>query len=349
MIPSELLGSLPRIPKLHAAAVESRKSDGKIPAGFKALQREAVQQTLADLEEIGSYPLSDGEQSKPSYLTYSVAGLHNIMPDGVVVQYIDGHGRRLPRLTEGPFAYTQYAGDYVREAMRFTDKPLKQAVISPATMFLIYPKSGVLNYSPVEFLNDVIGQAEMDLRSCLAQRCKYLQIDSPEMAMAIHIDSSGELLQKFISVSNLLLDRFSPSERLGIGIHICSGCDQGSSFCTENEYCHLLKEIFKLHVDKVYLPLQKFKHKDKVLQTIRQYANAWNKIYLGVTDVRPGNPLASSKEVAERIKFIAKYLPLHQIGTTDDCGFASFADADSVSRSFALNAIRARLDGSKML
>ncbi|KAI0988338.1 hypothetical protein GJ496_002525 [Pomphorhynchus laevis] len=345
MIPTELLGSLPRSQEL-LKAVKSSEATGKVPAGMGQLQLSAVQQAIIDLEKTGSTLLTDGEQSKPSYLTYAVAGLKNVEPDGAVVQYIDGHGRRLPRLTKGPFSYNKYAGDYVYQARKFTAKPLKQAVISPASMFLMYPKSGIEEYPPNEFLEDVIGQSELDLRSCLGQNCSNLQIDAPELSMSIGIDSRAELLQKFIAVNNVLLDRFVPSQRLDIGVHICSGCDQGSSLCTEAEYCELLKEVFKLHTDKLYLPLEKFKNKDEILQIIHKYKNPWNKLYIGVVDVRPGVPEPTPEQIIQRIQRIARYIPLNQLGTTDDCGFASFADTESMSRRFALNSITARVQGT---
>jgi 5-methyltetrahydropteroyltriglutamate--homocysteine methyltransferase len=44
----------------------------------------------------------------------------------------------------------------------------------------------------------------------------------------------------------------------------------------------------------------------------------------------------------------AKYIPIEQMGTTDDCGFAPFSDDTSTSRDTAFAKIRARVEGTAM-
>jgi 5-methyltetrahydropteroyltriglutamate--homocysteine methyltransferase len=44
----------------------------------------------------------------------------------------------------------------------------------------------------------------------------------------------------------------------------------------------------------------------------------------------------------------ASYLPLSQLGTTDDCAFAPFADDTSTSRDIAFEKIRARVAGAML-
>jgi methionine synthase II (cobalamin-independent) len=41
-------------------------------------------------------------------------------------------------------------------------------------------------------------------------------------------------------------------------------------------------------------------------------------------------------------------LPLQQLGTTDDCGFAPFADDTSTARDIAFRKIRARVEGTEL-
>jgi 5-methyltetrahydropteroyltriglutamate--homocysteine methyltransferase len=44
----------------------------------------------------------------------------------------------------------------------------------------------------------------------------------------------------------------------------------------------------------------------------------------------------------------AKYIPVEQLGTTDDCGFAPFSDDTSTPREVAFAKIRARVIGTDM-
>ncbi len=99
------------------------------------------------MEATGSPIVSDGEQRSSSFATYpltdTLAGTglaDNLAADG---QYFaifdDGHHRQLPRLTGGPFQYKTYAAEYLKLAMTMAKKPLKQAVIAPSMLALLYP------------------------------------------------------------------------------------------------------------------------------------------------------------------------------------------------------------------
>ena len=50
----------------------------------------------------------------------------------------DGHHRQLPRLMGGPFRYKTYAAEFTAKAKKMASKPLKQAVIAPSMLALLY-------------------------------------------------------------------------------------------------------------------------------------------------------------------------------------------------------------------
>jgi 5-methyltetrahydropteroyltriglutamate--homocysteine methyltransferase len=52
--------------------------------------------------------------------------------------------------------------------------------------------------------------------------------------------------------------------------------------------------------------------------------------------------------VRDRIIEAARYIPLEQLGTTDDCGFSPFSDDTSTSREMAFAKIRARVLGTAL-
>ena len=64
-----------------------------------------MRDTLRRFEATGSPVVTDGEQRKPSFATYPVAGLPTSPPGGVTIPFEDGHTRQLPVLTTGPFRY----------------------------------------------------------------------------------------------------------------------------------------------------------------------------------------------------------------------------------------------------
>src|ERR1035438_619423 len=83
-IPTEPIGSIPRPAWLLAAMAgraEGRTSDDDLGE----LYEQAVRETIERLEALGSPVVSDGEQSKPSFATYPVAGSADLAPDGAVI------------------------------------------------------------------------------------------------------------------------------------------------------------------------------------------------------------------------------------------------------------------------
>nr|MBA3600872.1 5-methyltetrahydropteroyltriglutamate--homocysteine methyltransferase [Acidobacteriota bacterium] len=148
-IPTENVGSLPRPAKLQAAIADY--DAGRIThEELKAVQDEACKDSIERMEATGSPINSDGEQRASSFATYPLAetlagtGLaDNLAGDGQYFAiFTDGHHRQLPRLTGGPFRYKTYAADYLREAVKMAHKPLKQAVIAPSMLYLLYPLDG---------------------------------------------------------------------------------------------------------------------------------------------------------------------------------------------------------------
>src|SRR4051812_12812467 len=129
-IPTEPVGSVPR--PLGLISAVSRSGDGSDPK-LDALYEDAVRDTVKRFEATRSPVITDGEQRKyHNFWTYCVHGLPNTPPEGFKIPFSAGHTRRMPRLTSGPFRYRRYADSYLDTARRYTDLPLKQAVISPS-------------------------------------------------------------------------------------------------------------------------------------------------------------------------------------------------------------------------
>src|SRR6187431_446433 len=163
-IPTEPIGSIPRPPELIDAVRASDIGDPALEPLFDA----AIRDTIAHFEATGSPIITDGEQRKyQNFWTYSVHGLPNIAPDGFKIPFSAGHTRRMPRLTAGPFRYKVYADRYLDIALRYAHVPVKQAVISPSALSLMYPAEGIPGYSREEFIHDLLHEHEAEVRGCL--------------------------------------------------------------------------------------------------------------------------------------------------------------------------------------
>ena len=210
------VGSVPR-PKYLVDALGAYAQQQINENELQQLFDKALKETIQRFEETGSPVITDGEQTKPSFATYPISGIKNLSPNGVVIPFADGHTRQLPKITTGPFHYTTYAEGYLKKAKRLTSLPVKQAVISVSAISLLYPQEGIENYSHEQFINDLVNEAEADIRKCLNAGAHLVQIDFTEGRLALKLDPSKNLLKSFIDLNNKVLSRFSEEERKKIG------------------------------------------------------------------------------------------------------------------------------------
>jgi len=345
-IPTEPIGSIPRPPELIEGVQEF--AAGRIPrAEMRSLYDRAVRDTIQRFEATGSPIISDGEQTKPSFVTYPIHGLETLAPDGVTIPFADGHVRQLPRLTAGPFRYATYADAFLDEAKKHTRVPVKQAVISASALSLLYPQEGIPGYSRNAFLDDLVREAEQDIRRCLTKGASNVQIDFTEGRLSVKLDPTKQVLKDFVGLNNRVLERFTPAERKRIGVHTCPGGDRDSTHSADVDYGQLLPTLFELNVGNFYIQLASEKDRRRVLRIIKEHAKPDQRIFIGVID--PINPrVETPAEVRDRVLEAAEVLPFAQLGTTDDCGFAPFGDDTSTTRDTAFEKIRARVSGTKL-
>jgi 5-methyltetrahydropteroyltriglutamate--homocysteine methyltransferase len=345
MIPTEPIGSVPRPPELIDAITEL--GDGTDPR-LEPLYDAAIEDTVRLFEATGSPVISDGEQRKyHNFWTYSVEGLENTAPDGFRIPFAAGHVRRMPRLTAGPFRYKRYADRFLEQAKRYATVPVKQAVISPSALSLMYPADGIPNYPREEFIEDLVNEHVTEVRRCLDKGAHSVQIDFTEARLAIKIDRTGGLLASFIDLNNLALGRLTASERRHIGVHTCPGGDRDSTHSADVPYAALLPSLFQLNVTNFYLSLAGERDREAALQIIANNLKPEQRAFVGV--IAPIDPRLESPEIVrDRVLEAARYIPLDQLGTTDDCGFAPFCDDKSTSRELAFAKIRARVAGTAL-
>jgi methionine synthase II (cobalamin-independent) len=342
-IPTEPVGSLPRPSWLQEAY-------GKYDAGeitrdqLQAEQDRAVKDSIEHLEATGAPIISDGEQRWSSFATYPIAdtlagtGLADNLA-GTGGQYFaifaDGHNRQLPRLTGGPFRYKTYAADTLRRSIPIASKPMKQAVIAPSMLALLYPlDEEVPGYSRAEFEEDLVAECEKDIRQAFAAGAARVSIDFTEGRLATRNDprnpwTGRNMLPHFIELNNRVLERFSAQERTRIGLHTCPGGDRDSVHSADVPYSDLLPSMFGINAGYFLIQLASERDKDRVYQLIgdnlRADANGVTQMaYIGV--INPLNPrVESAEEVRDALVRAASFIPREQLGSTDDCGFSPFS------------------------
>src|SRR3954469_17552755 len=371
-IPTELVGSLPRPERLQDAY--QAYDDGKIDfAQLQRLQDEAAVDSIRRLEKVGEPIVTDGEQRESSFATYPITdtlagtGLaDNLAGDGQFFAiFDDGHHRQLPRLTGGPFRYKTFASEFVEKNKAIASKPVKQAVIAPSMLMLLYPLEGEIEGYPREqFLDDLCDEVEKDIRQAFAAGAQRVSIDFTEGRLANKKDSRNpwtnkDMLQEFIDLKNRVIDRFSPEERKNIGIHTCPGGDMDSVHSKEVPYEKLLSKMFQLNVGYFLIQCASEDDREHVYQLCGRYSRedadgVPQVCFMGVI-----NPLDPEVESAEQVKndlvTAAKYIPVSRLGATDDCGFSPFSrdlkpkhGSPDFARDIAMRKIAARLEGAAL-
>jgi len=368
-IPTENVGSLPRPASLQKAIADY--DAGSISFEDLAAEQDAAcKDSIERMEATGAPIVSDGEQRASSFATYPITdtlagtGLaDNLAADG---QYFaifdDGHHRQLPRLTGAPFRYKTFASDYLTKSIPYASGPMKQAVIAPSMLSLLYPlDEEVDGYPREQFLSDLCDEAEKDIRQAFAAGAQRVSVDFTEGRLASKNDprnpwTGRHMLQQFVELNNRVLDQFSAQERVNIGIHTCPGGDMDSVHSADVDYADLLPSMFGMNAGYFLIQLASERDKEYVYKLIGEHsrddANGVPQVcHIGVID--PLNPTVETPDqVAEDLVTAARHIPVERLGATDDCGFSPFSVDDKpkhgspdFARDVAFQKIAARVQG----
>jgi methionine synthase II (cobalamin-independent) len=372
-IPTEPVGSLPRPSRLQQAYAQY--DEGQITREqLETEQDTAVRDSIEHLETTGAPIISDGEQRWSSFATYAITdtlagtGLADHLA-GSGGQYFaifaDGHKRQLPRLTGGPFRYKTYAADTLKRSIAMAHTPMKQAVIAPSMLALLYPlDEEIPGYTREQFEADLVDECEKDIRQAFAAGAARVSVDFTEGRLATRNDprnpwTGRNMLPHFIELNNRVMSRFTAEERSRIGVHTCPGGDRDSVHSADVPYSDLLPSMFGINAGYFLIQLASERDKDPVYRMIgdslRDDANGVAQMaYIGV--INPLNPrVESPEEVRDALVRAANFIPKGQLGSTDDCGFSPFSIDEKPShgspdfaRQTAWQKITNRVQGTKL-
>jgi methionine synthase II (cobalamin-independent) len=372
-IPTEPVGSLPRPSRLQQAYAQY--DEGQINREqLETEQDMAVRDSIEHLETTGAPIISDGEQRWSSFATYAITdtlagtGLADHLA-GSGGQYFaifaDGHKRQLPRLTGGPFRYKTHAADTLKRSIAMAHTPMKQAVIAPSMLALLYPlDEEIPGYTREQFEADLVDECEKDIRQAFAAGAARVSVDFTEGRLATRNDprnpwTGRNMLPHFIELNNRVMARFTAEERSRIGVHTCPGGDRDSVHSADVPYSDLLPSMFGINAGYFLIQLASERDKDPVYRMIgdslRDDANGVAQMaYIGV--INPLNPrVESPEEVRDALVRAANFIPKGQLGSTDDCGFSPFSIDEKPShgspdfaRQTAWQKITNRVQGTKL-
>ena len=374
-LPTEPVGSLPRPVRLQRAVLDAEI--GLVSQEeLREEQQAAVLDTLQRMEATGSPVLSDGEQRRESFASYPLGtsmSEQGIEAGPVFAVFADGHHRVVPSLARAPFRFRGWAAEDVTAARALTDRPLKQAVISPSMLSLMVPEAGLGDYSREEFLDDVVSGCAEDIRRCFAAGATRVSIDFTEGRLALRRDlrapwAGPGALAGFIDLINRVLDLLPAELRTAVGVHTCPGNDNDSAHSADVDYAELIPELFQIEAGYFLVQAASESDPDRVARLVgRQLRHrgrsgaaagvagtAAPRVLLGVT--KPTNPkLETAEQIRDQLVKAARFIPAELLGSTDDCGFSPYLidekprhGSPDFARDVAFAKIAARVRGTAL-
>ena len=265
MIPTEPIGSIPRPPALIEAvaanggntddpALEPLFDDGD-PRHDRALRGDRL---------AGHHRRRAAQVSQLLGLLRSRAAEHG-------ARRLQDPVRRRPHAPDAAAdrgavplqACTRIATSRSRSATRRV--PVKQAVISPSALSLLYPADGIPGYSREQFIEDLLTEHVGEVRRCLAEgraRGADRLHRGPPRGQA---RSDGRAARELHRSQQPRARAVHPEERKRIGVHTCPGGDRDSTHSADVDYAELLPSLLQLNLTNFYVALAGERDRRRVL------------------------------------------------------------------------------------
>jgi 5-methyltetrahydropteroyltriglutamate--homocysteine methyltransferase len=357
------VGSLPR----PTALIESmRRSDDGEP--MKARLAAAVREIVAQQVAAGVDVVSDGETSKPSYVTYVAERLTGF----------DGQGR-LPLPTDLA-DHPSYADRVLSDrALRVLSPPVCSgdigyrgesavqrdienltAAVGERTVdevFLTAASPGVIalfhenhHYPSYEAYLGALADAMRVEYRAIHQAGLLVQIDCPDLAMGHHVGFADRSLEDFkrlvelhVSALNHAVAGIPPSR---MRLHVCWGNYEGPHH-RDLDFRQIVDSVLRARPSGISFPAAnpRHEHEWRIWEEVRLPDG---KVLLpGVID-STNNFVEHPELVAERILRFTRMVGVNNVIASTDCGFSTFAGVTRVEPSVVWAKLAALAEGAKL-
>jgi 5-methyltetrahydropteroyltriglutamate--homocysteine methyltransferase len=353
------VGSLPRPDDLIRTMFASQEGVPVDPVALEARTRSAVAEVVAKQAQAGVDVVSDGEMSKPSYVTYVIDRLDGFGGESHPVEtYAD--------LAEFPVLHRKVFGDPGRSRRRLPacDGPisvrdpeaanvdvghLQAALDGSREGFLNAASPGVI---ALFFRNDHYATREEYVYAIAeAMRVEYeavtnagllLQIDCPDLAMGRHIQFADRSLEDFRTEAQLNIEALNHAtanidpERLRM--HVCWGNYEGPHHC-DVPFKDIVDLVFKARPNAIAFEAAnpRHAHEWKIFEDVKLPEG---KVLIpGVLESK-ANFIEHPELIAQRIRRYADLVGPENVLAGSDCGYGTWVgqaavDPDVVWAKFA--------------
>lgn len=331
---AEHIGSLLRPPEL--LALQGASADER-----RAAEDAAIADAVALQARVGLKLATDGEFRRKSYHTYFYRQLGDISLEAPPAhEHVSGVVSQPLATIRSKLRWTKpiHAGDF--ELIRSLTSAIPKITIpGPCALHFRGGDAAVTAhaYSDVaEFWDDTVAAFRSELLALADAGCTYVQIDETAFAkfgdpdvqttLAARGDRWDKLIDLYIAITNRVLEGLPP--RLRIGMHLCRG-NRAGQWHAQGSYDTVAEKLFNaLAIGFYFLEYDTGRAGDF---TPLRYVPAGKSVILGLVSTKTSE-LESRDAMKRKIDDASRYVDLDRLGISPQCGFASVAEGNPVSR-----------------
>jgi 5-methyltetrahydropteroyltriglutamate--homocysteine methyltransferase len=361
------VGSLPRPDDLIRTMFAKQEGVPVDPVALEARTRRAVAETVAKQLEAGVDVVSDGEMSKPSYVTYVVDRLDGFGGESHPVEtYADladfpvlhrkvfgdpGRSRRRLPACDGPISVRD------PEAATVDVEHLKAALPEGHEAFLNAASPGVI---ALFFRNDYYATREEYVYAIAeAMRVEYeaitnagvlVQIDCPDLGMGRHIQFADRSLTDFRKEAQLNIEALNHAtaniDPDLLKMHVCWGNYEGPHHC-DVPFKDIIDIVFKARPNAIAFEAAnpRHAHEWKLFEDVKLPDG---KVLIpGVLESK-ANFIEHPELIAQRIRRYADLVGPENVQAGSDCGYGTWVGQAAVDPDVVWAKLAALTEGAAL-
>ncbi len=336
---SEVVGSLLR-PTYLVEAREQLAAGQLTNAEFKAIEDQAVNESIALQENAGIDVITDGEIRRYAFYGHLIDALDGFDKyGGWAIPFRDETGEELvlkrPVVVEKLSWRRSMCSEEWVYFRSCTSHPGKVTMISAQQAAAYYdPEKSKSAYATRDaYLADIVDFSRREVEELIRLGCTYIQIDAPQYAALLDPQMREGYRQRGNDPDKLIdvcieMDNAIIGDHPGItfGMHICRGNNQ-SKFYASGDYEPISRIFSKTHFHRFLLEYDD--SRSGGFEPLRQVPEDRFVVLGLVTTKKPR--LESAAEIRERIQEATHYIPLERLALSPQCGFASTMEGNRIS------------------
>ena len=377
LFPVTVVGSWPRSPELLRAL--RGKQDGAItPDGFNAVADAEVLACIRAQEEAGVDIISDGEQRRDNFYSFTVdklAGMQ-LMRVSELLHYSRDRARMeemLRGLDVPSFAISNpivvdrlerregLALDELAFLRGHTERQIKVALPGPYMLTRSVWFEGLSDRAypdPDDLAADVVAILRDEIIALRDQGCDFVQLDEPILSQVVFgEESTGTFMCAALPNARDPAGELELAVRLvnqategidGIrtGVHVCRGnWSRREEALLTGDYGPMLPYLARMNVDQLVLECATPRVGE--MDVFRGYGNG-KEIGLGVVNPRT-DEVETPEAIVARVKELLRYFAPSKVYLNPDCGFGTFAERNINTRENAARKMTAIARAAELL